>query len=71
VENFSPVAVLFGAAPVALVDDDEVEKFRRKLAVNVLFFIHPIINIMGFGKVCHEPLYDSQRQPMFPVNNIL
>jgi hypothetical protein len=36
VENLAPRRILGGAAAMALVDDDEVEEARRKLAVEFL-----------------------------------
>jgi len=35
VENLAPRRILGGAAAMALVDDDEVEEPRRKLAVEL------------------------------------
>ena len=39
VQDFTPSRVFCSAAPVALVDDDQIEEIRRELLVDVFLFL--------------------------------
>src|SRR5690606_1420162 len=40
-QNFSPSTVFFCTSPVALVNDNQVKEFRRKLFVRICLFVSP------------------------------